>query len=112
MRMTFYKSLDRQLVVFGLRGSWIRIFLYCAGGVMLLAFTVGFIMGRAMGYTVAVVGLIVAFFFCLMYQVKLPTRRMDKAFSKGKMRQQVIRRETLSHIVLGDPGKGRSGLVK
>ena len=32
MRTVFYKSLDRPVNVFGLKGQWVNVFLYMLGG--------------------------------------------------------------------------------
>ncbi len=105
MRTVFYKSLDRPVNVFGLKGQWVNVFLYMLGGSLVLAFIVGGFTSVGGGFATFLVGGVAAFFACLVLQQKLPARQIDKAKIQSKMRQAVIRRETLSRIVLEDPRK-------
>lgn len=103
MRTEFYKSLDRPVNVFGLKGQWVNVFLYMLGGSLAFAFVVGGFTGVGGGFATFLVGGIGCFFACLVLQQKLPSRQIDKAKIQPKMRQAVIRRETLARIVLDDP---------
>ena len=103
MRVTFYKSLDRPVNIFGLKGQWVNIFLYLLGASVILAFVIGFLTSIGGGFAVFLIGGIGSFFVCLVLQQRLPARQIDKAKIQSKMRQSVIRRETLARIVLDDP---------
>ena len=98
MTKDFYRSLDRPINIFGLKGEWVRYFFYLAGASLVLAFLVGSVSGVGMGFAVFLVGGIGSFFACLIFQGRLPSRCIAKARIRSKMR-----RESLAKILLGDP---------
>lgn len=102
MRVAFYKSLDREFEIFGIKGRWIQIVLIGAGASVVLGFIVGTIMGSAIGIATTVVGVAVVFFGSVTFQVKVPSRQIDKTLLSSKVSGWVIRRETLSRILLED----------
>lgn len=106
MTRTFYKSLDRPVNIFGLRGAWVRIYLILLGCSLVLALMLGALLGSAAGFAVFIVSLIGLFFSCLVIQQRLPARQIGKARIQSRMTQAVIRRETLSRILLDPPGAG------
>lgn len=106
MRTTFYRSLDRTINIFGLRGTWVRIYLTVLGISLVAAVFIGVIAGTSAGFAFFIIMLIALFFACLLIQQKLPNRQLHKARVQRKMRQAVIRRETLSRILLDPPQKG------
>lgn len=103
MTKDFYRSLDRPINIFGLKGEWVRYFFYLAGASLVLAFLVGSVSGVGMGFAVFLVGGIGSFFACLIFQGRLPSRCIAKARIRSKMRLRVVRRESLAKILLGDP---------
>lgn len=103
MKRTFYRSLDRTVDIFGLRGAWIRNFLVVLGGLVVLGFLLGSVFGTTVAYSLIIVGGVVDFFVCLFVQSKIPAKRFEKLLVQNKMEQVVIRRETLSRIVYDDP---------
>ena len=103
MRREYYKSLDRPLNIFGLRGGWIKNFGIFCGIAFGVAVVVGIAMGMGPAMGIFIAGLAVSFFACLVLQAKTPARRLGKVRLRQKMNVRVIRRETLSRIVLDDP---------
>ena len=103
MKREFYRSLDRPINIFGLKGEWVRYFFYFAGVFLVLAFLVGGIVGVGMGFAIFLAGAIGSFFACLVLQDRLPSRRIAKVRLRSKMRSRVVRRETLCRILLEDP---------
>ncbi len=103
MQRTFYKGLDRPINVFGLRGGWVKIFGIMAGGALVLAFIVGFISGAGAGMGTFIGGAALAFIACLFLQHKRPARRLGNLGLASKMEMRVVRRETLSKILLKEP---------
>lgn len=103
MKTTFYRSLDRTINIFGLRGGWVRIYLIALGCSTVVAFFLGVLAGTTAGFAFFIIMLIGLFFLCLVLQQKLPSRLIEKAKIQSKMRQVVVRRETLSRILLDPP---------
>jgi len=103
MKKQFYRSLDRTIDIFGIRGTWIRNFLVVLGVLVTVGFLLGSIFGATVGYSIIIVGGVIDFFVCLFVQSKIPSRRFDKLLAESKMEQVIIRRETLSRIVYDDP---------
>jgi predicted MFS family arabinose efflux permease len=103
MKTAFYRSLDRTINIFGLRGGWVRIYLIALGCSTVLALFIGIFAGTSMGFAFFIIMLIGLFFLCLVLQTKLPDRQLPKARVQPRMRQAVIRRETLSRILLDPP---------
>lgn len=110
MKTVFYRSLDRPVDIFGLRGSWISVFLYTLGALLVLAFLVGAFTTVGIGFSVIIIGGIAAFFVYLVLQSKVPSRQIDKVKVSSKLRRAVIRRETISRIILDDPWKGKGNV--
>ncbi len=103
MERPFYKSLDRKLEIFGLRGAWLKTFLLIVFGCLFVALLLGSIFGTGIGLAVFIICLAVAFFGCLSLQVKTPGRQLEKQKLAAKSEGWVIRRETLSRILLKEP---------
>ena len=99
MQRKYYKSLDRPLNIFGLKGNWIRIFGLVVGVALMAALVVGVVTGSGPGMGVFIVGLVGGFFVCLVLQARMPSRRLPKARLRSRMEFRVIRRRTLAKIV-------------
>lgn len=106
MQCQFYRSLDRQISIFGLRGRWITVFLYGTGALLLLGIVLGFIISSGVGISVAIGGIFVSFFTCMMLQTTRPAKLIDKWRLSPMMDGKVVRRESVSRIILEDPGYG------
>lgn len=104
MLCPYYRSLDRDVSIFGLKGRWITVFLYGTGAFILLGVVAGNIFTSGVGIAIAIGGLFVSFFVCLMLQTTRPAKLIDKWRLSPKMDGKVVRREQLSRIVLSDPG--------
>lgn len=102
MVRTYYRSLDRPLNIFGLRGGWIRNFGMFAGASVLLGILAGVFTTSGIGMGVFIGGLIASFFVCLVLQAKTPSRRLPKAPLKMKMETRVIRRRSLTRLIAVD----------
>lgn len=102
MRVSFYKSLDREFELLGIKGRWLHLVLVGVGASVVLGFIVGTAMGSGIGIATAVIGVALVFFGTITFQVKLPSRQIDKAFLASKSKGWVVRRETLSRILLED----------
>lgn len=102
MRVPFYRSLDRSVDIFGLKGLWIIVFLAMVG----LSVIVGIFFGVAAGTGSSVAVIIVlsgfSFMFCMTMQGRLPGRRLKRYASSSRCDRLVRRRETLSRILLED----------
>ena len=103
MKRTFFRSLDRQMSLFGLRGQWIKIFLISLGAALGVALFAGMLAGMSVGLALFFGTAVISFFTCLIIQGKIPSRRISKVRHSGKMRIYVRRRELLSRILLSDP---------
>lgn len=103
MRVPFYKSLDREFELLGIKGMWVYIVLVGAGASVILGFIFGAALGSGIGIAIAVIGFAVCFFGAVMLQVKTPSRQIGKKLISSKVSGWVIRRETLSRILLEDP---------
>lgn len=105
MRTNFYKSLDKPLDIIGLKGSWISIFLYCVGGALVAGLLIGIIVNAfVVGFIFVVVGIVLSYFVCITLQLKASERQVVKAKVESKVSGWVLRRESLSRILLEDPG--------
>lgn len=102
MKRSFYKSLDRQFEIFGLRGRWVNVFLYGAGGSLAFGVVVGFILGTGYGIATVVCLVVASFLVCLSMQSKTTGRQLPKKSLSAKMPGWVLRRESLSRILLDD----------
>lgn len=102
MVRTYFRSLDRPLNIFGLRGGWIRNFGVFSGAGLVLAIIVGVFTSSGIGMGVFIGGIAVSFFACLVLQAKVPYRRLPKAPLQEKMRLRVIRRRSLCRNVAVD----------
>lgn len=105
MNKTFYKSLDREINIFGLRGGWVKIFLIIVGCSLFLALLLGAMTSTGVGFSIFIIGLAGGFISCLVLQQKMPSRQIDKVKIQSKMKGYIVRRETLSRIILEDPRK-------
>lgn len=103
MDRTFYKSLDREIDVFGLRGAWLKVFLFVFGGGVIVSLILGSVFGTGIGVAAVIICIACDYFACLSLQVKVPGRQLDKQSLAGKTEGWAIRRETLSRILLEDP---------
>lgn len=103
MRVPFYKSLDREFELFGVKGRWVTMVLLGAGISLALGIIVGNISSSIIGIGTVVVGIVVVFFGVITIQVKVPSRQINKVLLKKKASVWVIRRETLCRILLEDP---------
>lgn len=104
MQCEFYRSLDRQISIFGLKGRWIVVCLYGIGALLLIGIFAGIMIGTGVGISIAIGGIFVSFFTCMMLQTTRPAKIIDKWFLSSRMHGDVIRRETCSRIILEDAG--------
>lgn len=99
----FYRSLDRPMDLFGLKGRWIRTFFLMLG----VSCVPGAFLAVSYGISAFIACLFglggIAFFGCLMLQGKTPERRLDKTVLSKRMCVTVRRRENASRILLEDP---------
>ena len=98
----FFKSLDRQVDIIGLKGKWIILFLVCAGASLVVGVSVGFATSSGFGIGTVIFLIVVSFLVCLMIQSGIPARRIDRVLFGKDTRRVVIRRESLSRILLKD----------
>lgn len=103
MTVPFYKSLDKEFEIFGLKGSWVKIFLMGAGVCLVLGLIVGAMTSSGIAVVTVLVLIIGDFLVCMMMQTRLPSRRVGKYSLASKCSGWVIRRESLGRILLEDP---------
>lgn len=103
MECEFYKSLDREFEVFGIKGHWVKNFLLIAGAVITLGIILGFVFTSGVAVAFIVVCLGLDFLFCLSMQTKLPSRQVVRTRLSARSEGWVLRRETLCRILLEDP---------
>lgn len=99
MQRLFYKSLDQPFEIFGLKGRWVRVFLFLLGGCIALAFMVGAVAGSGYGISAAIIGAVCSFIGCFSIQGRIPERRLMKNTLVMKMDGWIRRRETLKSIL-------------
>ena len=109
MNRPFYKSLDKEFELFGIKGRWVRLFLYAAAASLVVGVVVGFATTSGIGVVTVIVLVVLSFFACLTIQARIPGRQVPRVLLSGKVSGWVVRRETLSRIVLED---GRYDAVK
>ena len=68
MKRTFYKSLDHPFELFGIKGNWVKMVLYFAGGGLIAALLLGSAFGSGFGVFILVVSIFGGFFYCLSKQ--------------------------------------------
>ena len=102
MQRTFFKALDREFEVLGMKGKWVAIFLISVGACIVLAIILGSIFGSTVGVVSAILLVVLSFLVCMLVQARLPSRQIGKAVLSGKVSGWVIRRETLCRILLED----------
>lgn len=112
MICTSYKSLDRPMDFFGLKGRWIVIFLGGAGIAVLLGIIVGVIFTSAYGIATAILGAIAAFVFCLLQQQSVSDRKIARYKASSKCSRAVARREQLSRILLPEDDFEKAAKLK
>ena len=102
MRVKYYKSLDRELMLFGIRGRWLWVFGIVIAVVLLLCVVFGMIYdaGVAMGLFIA--GFALDFLFCIIVQARIPSRRLQKLLYVRMLPCKVVRRESLYRILRQD----------
>lgn len=98
----FFKSLDRQVDILGLRGKWITLFLVCAGASIILGVTVGFILTAGFGIGTVIFFIVLSFLLCMTMQSGIPSRRIDRVLFGKDPGRVVTRRETLTRILYKD----------
>lgn len=103
MTKQFYKSLDKEMEIFGIKGKWIKYVLILAGCSVGLGVVIGFCTSSLIGFISVMTLIVVSVFAVIFLQPKCPSRRIDKAKLADKCRCWVVRRETLSRIILEDP---------
>ena len=105
MTLPFYKSLDRPVDIFGVKGKWIIVFLVLAGLFVVLAIILGAAIRSGVGIVTAIVGIIGSFVLCYILQGKVSHRQLQKMKASEKIYPAVIRRESLCHILLSSDRK-------
>lgn len=103
MTRPFYKSLDREFELFGIKGRWVKIFLIAAGISVVTGVIAGSVTTSGIGIVTVIILIAVSFFLCLTVQSRIPSRQVSKAMIGKKIQGWVIRRESLSRILLEDP---------
>lgn len=102
MQCIFFKSLDRPMDMFGIKGKWIFIFVVLFVAVVLVGVLAGSVTTSGIGITVVIIGAVVDFVGVTMMQGKLSERNVQKIESTGKIYEAVSRKETLGRILLAD----------
>lgn len=102
MQCIFFKSLDRPMDMFGIKGKWIFIFVVLFVAVVLVGILAGSVTTSGIGITVVIIGAVVDFVGVTMMQGKLSERNVQKIESTGKIYEAVSRKETLGRILLAD----------
>lgn len=100
MKRTFYKSLDHPFELFGIKGNWVKMVLYFAGGGLIAALLLGSAFGTGFGVFILVVSIFGGFFFCLSKQKTTPDRRLPRQRLSPSTVGWVRRRETIARILL------------
>lgn len=99
MILKYYKSLDRPVNIFGIRGGWLKLFGIGAGAAFVLALVFGFVVGTGGGMGIFIGLVAVDFFVCLVFQAKVPSRRLGKLKYRSRMNLRVVRRSTLASSI-------------
>lgn len=112
MRVKYYKSLDRELMLFGIRGRWLWVFGIGIAAVLLLCVIFGMIYdtGVAMGLFIA--GFAVDFLACVIIQARIPSRRLQKLLYVKMLPCRIVRHESLYRILrqkITDSGASAEG---
>lgn len=94
-----YKSLDRPIEIFGLKGKWCRIFLVAAFAGVVLSLLFGNFLGDGMNIGLCIFSIIVSFLGCFLAQMKISEREIDRIISTPDVLCSVQKRETLSRIL-------------
>ncbi len=102
MEVNFFRSLDRPVDIFGVKGRWLTVFLVFAGLGVALAFIAGSLFGSGAGVATALTGLFGSFLVCLSSQEKMPHRRLARSRCASMLPSHVTRRETLCRVLLRD----------
>lgn len=103
MRVSFAKSLDRPVDVFGIKGKWLSIFLWLTGGSVFLAIVVGSLTTSGLGIGMAFLLVFASFFVCLVAEGKVTHRQVGKFSAAGKGFYNVRRHESIASVLLADP---------
>lgn len=99
MKTNYYRSLDRDLALFGVKGRWIGIFGIIMLTVILLAIIMGIAFDAGIGTAVFIAGFAGAFVVCLFGQMRYPSRRLPKIPASRMMKLRVRRAKTLAFIL-------------
>lgn len=103
MVVLFAKSLDRPVDIFGIRGKWIMVFFAGVGISLLTAIMAGVATTVGAGIAVAIFLITLCFLACLMLQGRMSYRQLPKVRASSQIPVCVIRRETVSRILIPDP---------
>ena len=103
MVRSFYRSLDREIQILGLKGRWVRIFLVAFALSVLFAFITGGLTSMGVGLVIFFIGIIASFLVCLVMQGRIPSRQFDKIKLNSRCALRVIRSESISRILTEDP---------
>ena len=109
MQRPFYKSLDREFEIFGIKGKWVSILITAAAVSVGIGLVIGFILGTGMAIVSIILLIVLSVIGCMMMQTNIPSRQVKKAKISSRMEGWVIRRETLSRILLPDHRTKREG---
>lgn len=102
MRVNFYKGLDREFELFGIKGKWISIVLFGSGACVVFGLVSGMFIGNIFGIVLIVILIAVLFFGVVTVQSKVPSRQVGKFLCESRVGGWVVRRETLCRILLDD----------
>jgi len=112
VKREFYKSLDREVDIFGLKGRWITVFLAMAVASVIAGALLGTVFGGVVS-TIACIGLVVGcYFVCVTIEAVVPPREMPKLRAASRMPSGVSPKETLSRIYIRPPYRRPDWLVR
>ena len=103
MTLQFYKSLDKEMEILGVRGRWIKIIIISAVCAVIFGIIVGSLTSMAVGFISVLVIIVCCVFAVIFIQPRLPSRRIAKTKIASRTSGVVFRRETLCRILLEDP---------
>jgi hypothetical protein len=103
MYVNFYKSLDRQVDIFGIKGKWVVILIVLLVCSLVIGLVLGFSIRAGIGIVAFFLCGVASFLFCLLIQEKVSSRQVAKVTASNSIYHYVTRYETLSRILLPDP---------
>lgn len=102
MRIEFFRSLDRPIDIFGLKGRWIGIFLWGVGADLFLAIIIGSLLSAGIGICFFLAFTFAFFFGILIIQGGVSERAIVKVKASSKTHYTLLRKQTISFILQPD----------